>query len=140
MKNTISGQHFTVSHDTITLFGLFGASSGTYWVLSESFDGPDTYVPVEGEPNPVLHEIHQQIADDMAAGKGQYIDHILCSSRVAARLFLEGVLTFNDFKHAQETSQSVRVYCAALTYPLHIVSEFETTHSFATFQSDGTIV
>ena len=138
MKNTLSGQHFVVSPNSILLFGLQGLHSGDYWAVGVPFG--ETYVLTEVDPAPVLSEINQVITEDTKAGNASCIDHILCSSRTAVCLFLEGALTFGDFKQAQETSQSIRLSCSTLPSPLHIVSEFETTYSFATCTADGSIV
>jgi hypothetical protein len=137
----LQGQFYEISPGKITLFGLPGFYSGSFWAVGTP--AGDTYVPVEVTPYPVSGEIEQLIAADVAAGKSHLIRGLLVSNRIAVCLFLEGVLTFELFQNAVEQVGQITIPVFAVSgrlLTLLIVPETQLNYPFATLDEFGEIV
>jgi hypothetical protein len=98
--NILEGTAFAVTPRGISLFGVKGFFHGPHWVISMPVDGSE--VPFEMASCPVAGSIESVLNGDIAAGNAQWVSYILIQPRIGVRLFLEGVLTFEHFQHAQE--------------------------------------
>ncbi len=102
MITELEGRYFSLHGGTITIFNLDGFHHGNDWGIGISFTGDENYINCQVEPAPAVEDILDIIEQDKAQGNFEDISMVAVSSRVAVRLFLEGVLQQRDFKRAQE--------------------------------------
>lgn len=97
-KRIIGGKNWTVeSDDKIVLFDLVGYNRlGRTWTITVNFLGAEMLAEVS--PAPALEEVLKVVRADEAAGNLGKIFRVVVSSRIAVRLFLEGVLSRTDFE------------------------------------------
>ncbi|GCE32022.1 hypothetical protein KDA_75060 [Dictyobacter alpinus] len=141
--STVTGPNFEVSQKHITLFQLQGAHTGNNWAMSVPFgDTAESYVLTEVGPAPALDEIVSVIETDRAQGREHLIDHVLISSRVAVRLFLEGILTMEAFKDAEASDESIllTLKLSGRDRRVKIQSEFDLEYGVSTRDQTGAIV
>jgi hypothetical protein len=100
---TIKGERYEIRGNSIELFKLYGEPSGKYWTVGIPIKG-DNYFLCTVAPMPALNLVLDAFDDDKAAGNLAKIKLVTVSNRVAVRLWLEGVLTRQDFAKALEGS------------------------------------
>jgi len=156
---TTQGTNWKVEGRSIELFGLHGSHSGNYGVIGINFGSAEepAYVLTQVDSAPAKQDVLDVIEQDEAAGNLDKIATVLVSSRVAVRLFLDGTITPEMVREAEETQEDTSkwledggVYDAikipavkfgAHTFPVIIFSENKIGSStLATLDADGHIV
>lgn len=153
------GQHFSVEGRSITLFGLDGSHSGSNWAIGIALSSSEdtSYLLVEVDPAPARQDILQVIEQDKAAGNLDKICHVVMSSRVAVRLFLDGTLSASNFVNAEEDTIDTSTFLkdgvmrpairlldvkfGEYTFDVLILSELHIgSGTFATLDESGAVV
>jgi len=133
MERNVSGKFYAVNGERCKIFDLearcissgrwsLGSPNGSV-VIDYFYDHNMTYKPIEQDAAPVSNEIIQLVHRTVQAGQASRIAAVLVSNRVAARLFLEGVIDMIHFGIAREmrvqeklrmvgSAVPVRVFCA----------------------------
>ncbi|QQG51345.1 MAG: hypothetical protein HZB75_02460 [Candidatus Saccharibacteria bacterium] len=100
----VSGVNWSVEGETFTIFGASGWVNGSRWMVPLGPSGPGI-APVK--PAPIKGDIDKVIAADIADGNGSKIDYVGVGGFQALLLALEGVITVDMLRTAQETPDRI---------------------------------
>lgn len=134
--NKVESINWSIENGTINFFGAKGAKHGKSWIVN-AFLG----IMCEVEPDSMLPQIRDIIADDVKNGNGDKIAQILMAPRQAVVFYLEGVLTKDLLKQSVEGPGFIDVPNVQIDDRVLTVRILEhSEYTVATADADGVVV
>jgi len=132
----VTGINWSVEGRVFSFFGLRGYVDGKHWTVPSGFGA----LLVEVDPDPISDNICAIIAQDERDGNANKIAYIGVQPFAGLLLALEGVITLDVLRNAQETPD--RIICTVVLGDVErtlIVLKNATT-PMATYDSNNEIV